>query len=256
MGNIYKGRCFKMIEFVSKKEYTPFREEIETIIKKVQKLLKKDDKDLTFQFRLIGSGSRHLITRKKSGNAGYDFDYNLIINQNFKWKPKVREDFLNAFQMATKGTCFNKIKNSTSVITIKYVKGDKVVVRSDFSIIYYPDDEECDYYKYIRFNKNRQNYTWEIRNVSRFSNEKFERLLEFYPQIWNKIREEYLKLKNTNKDENKHSFILYHEAINNIHNIFFRKRIKGYRWVLNQNIFYEKVPIFEYIPTVSIWQVM
>lgn len=79
-----------MYEFVSKKEYAPIRNEIEAIIKKVQKILREDDSDQTFQFKLIGSGGRHLITRIKGGNAGYDFDYNLVMNDNFSWKPTIR----------------------------------------------------------------------------------------------------------------------------------------------------------------------
>lgn len=69
-----------MYEFVQKKEYAPIRLEIEAIIIKVQKILKKQDSDQTFQFHLIGSGKKHLITRIKDGNNGYDFDYNLVMN--------------------------------------------------------------------------------------------------------------------------------------------------------------------------------
>jgi len=106
-----------MFEFVSKKEYRPIRLEIESIIMKVQKKLKIEDSDLTFQFKLVGSGQRHLITRIKSGNNGYDFDYNLIINPKFHWSPEIRKSFFDAFQKAIFGTKFNKIENSTSVIT-------------------------------------------------------------------------------------------------------------------------------------------
>lgn len=105
-----------MHEFVSKKEYVPFRIETEKIINHVQKLLKKEG--ITFQYRLVGSGKRHLITKIKNGNAGYDFDYNLILNNHYDWDPKIRNDIFNAFQIAINKTAFNKIENSTSVITI------------------------------------------------------------------------------------------------------------------------------------------
>ena len=65
-------------EYVSKNEYRPVREELEGIIKNTQKILKKKSK-ITFQFDLIGSGSKHLITRTIGGNKGFDFDYNIII---------------------------------------------------------------------------------------------------------------------------------------------------------------------------------
>ena len=208
-----------MYEFVSKREYMPIREEIEGIIRKVQKILKKEDKNQTFQFILVGSGGRHLITRIKGGNAGYDFDFNLVMNDHFNWKPTIRETIFEALQKAITGTRFNTIENSTSVITIKQVskKDKKVIVGCDFSVIYYPEDDDSGYYMFSRFNKQQNNFTWEIRNASRFSDVKLNCLKENCKGIWKDIREEYLKLKENDK-QNKHSFVLYHEAINNIYN--------------------------------------
>lgn len=65
-------------EYVKKSEYAPVRRELEEIIHRVQGEMKKSY-GMTFQFRLIGSGSRHLITRIRNGNSGYDFDYNLML---------------------------------------------------------------------------------------------------------------------------------------------------------------------------------
>ncbi len=125
-----------------------------------------------------------------------------------------------AFQKAIKGTRFNAIENSTSVITIKQVsqKDKKVLVGCDFSVTFIPEDSEDNgnYYKYARFNKNNNNYTWEIRDLSGFSNEKLAWMMGYYDGIWNGLRDEYLKLKNNNPQK-KHSFILYYEAINNLY---------------------------------------
>lgn len=210
-----------MYEFVSKKEYAPVRNEIEEVIKKVQNKLREEDKDLTFQFKLVGSGGKHLISKIKGGNVGYDFDYNLVVNDKFTWEPIIREYFFNAFQEEINGTRFSEIENSTSVITIKQVsrKDKKVIVGCDFSVVFYPFDENehsC-YYKYSRYNKGQNNYTWEIRDVSRYSDDKLKYMFENYDGIWNDIREEYIKLKDNNVQD-KHSFILYHEAINNLYN--------------------------------------
>ena len=73
-----------MYEYVSKAEYKPYKEEIESIIKKVQKIM-KTEYDTTFQFKLIGSAKRHLVTKIKDGNRGYDFDYNLILQKSDLW---------------------------------------------------------------------------------------------------------------------------------------------------------------------------
>lgn len=205
-----------MYEFVSKKEYRPMREEIEEIIKSVQKILKKKNSKLTFQFHLVGSAGRHLITRIKDGNAGYDFDYNLVLNPNCDWPAHVRKDFFKAFQEAIKGTIFNKIEDSTSVITIKQVSKAKIIVGCDFSIVFYRyNNSDC--YQYAKLNKVTNKYIWETRSVSKNCTKKLRWLKEEYENIWNDIKEEYLKLKNNNP-QNKHSYVLFHEAVNNIYN--------------------------------------
>lgn len=208
-------------EFVSKKEYQPIRNDIEKIINKVQNLVRDR---FTFRFKLVGSGGRHLITRVVGGNKGYDFDYNLILNspdENHFWKPCfARETLFKAFQSAIKGTTFNKIENSKSAITIKSVdyKNSKVVQSCDFAVIYYPNDEEYSYFKYARYNKHNNVYTWEIRNSSINVDEKLNWIKENVDSGWEIVKEEYLKIKNSNNDLDKHSFQLYIEAINNVYN--------------------------------------
>lgn len=53
--------------------------------------------------------------------------------------------------------------------------------------------------------------------MSRFNNDKLDWLKDNYKGFWNDIKEEYLKLKNNNP-QTKHSFVLFHEAINNVYN--------------------------------------
>lgn len=60
-------------------------------------------------------------------------------------------------------------------------------------------------------------YSFEMRNLSHKSDYKRYEILK-YSDGWNCIREEYLKLKNKNRDPDKHSYILYLEAINNVYN--------------------------------------
>ena len=219
-------------EFVSKKEARPFREELENIIREVQRICREKDRDFTFQYYLVGSQGRHLVTRIKNGNAGYDFDYNLVLNceDGYSWKPVyARKTIFGALQEAIKGSHFTKIENSTSVITIKYVEGDRVVVGCDFSVIYYPKDDESNYYKYVRFNKGDGTYTWEVRKPSHNIDDKLEWLKENVEDYWNEIIEEYLWLKNHNQDPNKHSFVLYHEAVNNLYNHYCQKSKDNHR---------------------------
>ena len=69
-----------MYEFVSKKEVSFARDEIEQVIHNVQDYL-RENSILTFQYNLVGSASnhRHLVTRIINGNQGFDMDYNIII---------------------------------------------------------------------------------------------------------------------------------------------------------------------------------
>ena len=98
-----------MYEYVSKAEYKPYKEEIESIIKKVQKIM-KTEYDTTFQFKLIGSTNRHLVTKIKDGNRGYDFDYNLILQKSDLWDnpKKLKEQFMRAFSKSLKGTKYGE----------------------------------------------------------------------------------------------------------------------------------------------------
>ncbi len=210
-----------MYEFVEKDEYQPVRNILEEIIHRVQDLVRDE---FTFQYQLIGSGGRHLITRIKGGNQGYDFDYNLILNgpgEGKIWKPEfARVTILNALKEAIKESPYNDPNNKTSALSIKVVdqKNSRIVHGCDFAVVYYPEDQDSHYYKYVRFNKADSSYTWEERKLSRNVDEKRDWI--DVNNHWQKLKEEYLKLKNRNSDPNKVSFSLYHEAVHNVFNWF------------------------------------
>ena len=176
-------------EYVTRAEYSPVKNEIESVIKRAQ-IIMEEKYETPFYFELIGSGRRHLITRIKGGNKGYDFDYNLIIEppeQGYKYLPDVvNKDFINAFNKAVKG------------------------------IIYYASDDPDDGYYYLKNWKNGK-YSFELRKPSQNIDWKLNIIRE-YENGWSWIREEYLKLKNKNKDKNKKSFVLYLESIHNVYN--------------------------------------
>ena len=208
-------------EYVTRAEYKPVRDELEAIIHRVQKFM-REQYDTTFQFRLIGSGKRHLITRVKGGNGGYDFDYNLILpapSEGYRYNAKVvKEQFLVAIRFAVKGTKYKAPEDSTSAATIKVVnqKQSKILHSCDFAIIYYPTEDPDDGYKYLK-NWKDGTYSFEMRNLSHKAEYKLYSILE-YSDGWNCIRKEYLKLKNSNRDPEKRSYVLYLEAINNVYN--------------------------------------
>lgn len=131
-----------MYEYVKKSEYAPVRKELEQIINRVQVYMRKNY-GLAFQFRLIGSGQRHLVTRIKGGNRGYDFDYNVILTSpgdGYLYRAKIiKDEFMTAFKAALQGTKYSFPQDSTSSITIKvYDKGKTKIEHScDFAIVYY-----------------------------------------------------------------------------------------------------------------------
>lgn len=206
-----------MLEYVSKNEYAPVREELEQIIRGAQLFLRQKY-GITFQFQLIGSGNKHLIMRDTSGNKGFDFDYNLILPCKPLLKPaKLNEYFRLAFNQAVKGTKYKCPEDSTTVLTIKVVdkKHNKIVHSCDFAIVYYPDENTDDGYFYLKNWKDGR-YTFEFRKLSEGVNYKLNELKQ-YSDWWSRIKDEYKKLKNNNKQD-KRSFVLYLESINNVYN--------------------------------------
>lgn len=178
---------------------------------------------LTFQFQLIGSGKRHLITRIRGGNGGYDFDYNLIIQRwGDMYNSKVmivKQGFMNAFKGAVKGTPYSSPKDSTSAITIKVIdkKQKKIFHSCDFAIIYYEDYSVNNGYYYLRNDKKRNVYEFVFRSINSGIEEKVHDILG-KNDGWACISEEYRKLKDINEGKGKHSYSLYAEAVNNVYN--------------------------------------
>lgn len=64
-------------EYVSPEKYKPVKKELIKLIHLVQDEVREY---FTFNFKFIGSSSRNVITCDKTSNIGYDFDVNLIIN--------------------------------------------------------------------------------------------------------------------------------------------------------------------------------
>lgn len=209
-----------MYEYVAKSEYAPVRKELEKVINRAQVEMRKKY-GLTFQFQLIGSGRRHLVTRICGGNRGYDFDYNLIIPHpgiGYCYEASdVKKDFIAVLKAALKGTQYSFPKDSTSAITVKVVDKNrkKICYSCDFAIVYYEDDG----YYYLRNNKKQNAYEFVFRSSRSDMEEKVNDILEY--NGWNYIREEYLFLKNINEGNGKHSFSIYHEAVNNVYNQMF-----------------------------------
>lgn len=228
-------------EFVSKKEVSIVRDEIEKIIHQVQDYLRKEG-ILTFQYFLVGSASnkRHLVTRIKNGNQGFDLDYNIIIqkiadeyNKAEKIKKILMETF-NKFKLKEYKNC----EDSSSVFTIKKINSKTKFVdySFDFAIVEYYEEEienldfDEDYddpndeyiiverQRYIKFDKNKNQYIWNVRKFATDHRQKEQWIKD--KDLWGEVRETYREKKNKNINLDKKSRTMYYEIINEIYDNF------------------------------------
>ena len=207
-----------------------------------------------FYYDLVGSASRGLVTERISGNKGYDFDYNLEIDEppillrsvidismnDYKYiteAKRIKEQFREAFNYAVEGTEFEFPEDSSSVLTIKCVdkKNSRILYSADLAIVYYDNNgvlHTLEHYK-SRDPWNNDGYGFQAREKSYDIDDKLEEITVFLDDGQELVREKYLELKNNNEDPDKKSFILYVEAVNDIYNeyeqdIYDEKDRQGY----------------------------
>ena len=225
-----------MYEFVSKKEVSFARDEIEKVIHKVQGYLRENNV-LTFQYDLVGSARnhRHLVTRIKGCNQGFDLDYNIIIkqlNDDYNNAKAIKFILMKTFNMFLPKD-YKYCEDSSSVFTLKKVdkKQNKIVYSFDFAIVDYfveevdnpdfddyddPQDESLlvERQVFICFDKNDNSYFWELRPIA--SDHRYmKQCVKSKSSIWNELRDLYLKHKNSEQD--KKSREIYYAVLNQVY---------------------------------------
>jgi hypothetical protein len=227
-------------ELVKPEEYNPKRQSFEAKILKKAKRFIELNYHYTFEYDLIGSAGRGLVTRLVDGNEGYDFDYNLILRsmdsfteggityvcnrQNFGHiSPRtIKEQFRSAFNHAVEGTEFDYPEDSSAVLTIKCKdrKNSRILYGADLAIVYYDNEgvmHSLMHHKPVHSWDN-DGYGFDVRNRASDVDDKLDEILECLDNGWDLVEKQYLKLKNNNKDPEKRSFDLYVEAVSNIRN--------------------------------------
>lgn len=202
-------------EYVNRSEYQPIKNEADRIIGKVQKELRSEG--LTFQPHLIGSGNRGMVTRIRGGNRGFDLDYNIELQSiPGDWDAgDIHHAFRNALRRALKGTPYRDPEESTSSFTVKLVDPvtGRVVHSIDIAIAFYDGDTQ----HYLRYDKACGCFAFVPRGY-RFDDRAYVwEIEERCEDGWGMIREEYLKVKNSNRDPCKRSLDLYTEAVRNVY---------------------------------------
>ena len=207
-----------MFEYVTKSEYKPFKLEVDEILKSIQRDLRENG-ILTFQFNLIGSAKRKLITRVENGNQVFDLDYNIVIqrifNNRYKNAKLLKQKFIDLFNKYFDDS-YDYSEDSTSVITIKKLNAqrNKVICSVDFAIVnYYEDEEGMERQEYIRFDKNTGNYSWALRKVA--TNHRHVEDLIKENNLWEDVKDLYLN--NKNKEPYKKSRIVYYQTLETIY---------------------------------------
>lgn len=172
------------------------------ILNSVQDLIR--DK-FTFNFTPVGSYSRNMITYDKKSNVGFDFDFNIEINdddENFSAK-EIKNIVMNALNRVATKYGFSYAEDSTRVITIKKINyfSSSIEYSCDFAIVYnYIDKYARLKQQYIHFNKKSNQYYWCEQSDGYYKlSSKIKWLKE--NKHWNELREYYLYKKNINTDK-------------------------------------------------------
>ena len=131
-----------------------------------------------------------------------------------------KQNFIDAFKTALSVTKYQPPKDSAITIKVVDKKQNKILRRCDFAIIYYENCYGNDGYYYLRNNKKQNVYEFVFRSTNSVIKEKVDDILE-EDNGWEYISEEYRKLKDINEGNEKHSYSLYAEAVNNVYNQMF-----------------------------------
>ena len=201
----------EVYQFVSRSERNQLVEACEDIILKVQKSVKEY---FTFEFRLIGSGERKLITQNGIGGP-FDLDYNFLLHrdkQELSSNPdKIKEIFMQAFNSVNPEYGFKYANDSTSVITSKLVFNGKLEFSFDIAILV--EGNNGNLYKLI-YDKSTGRYLWnEIKQTKDYS-AKFQNIKA--TGRWDDFKDRYLDLKNyhLSRQDGIKSFSTFLETLN------------------------------------------
>lgn len=214
--NLKFGGNLKMHDFqyVTKAEAKPVKDELYEIIHEVQDIVRDD---FTFRYKLIGSASRNMITRDLKSNIGFDFDFDLEINDDEEnYTPaEIRHIIKDAIDQVAPRYGYKYCEDSTRVLTIKKVNTvtSRILHSCDFAIVYNCEDGRQ---QYIRFNKKNNNYTWEYQGKG-FKNLEKKIIWLKRNGYWGELQDYYIQKKNHNNNPDKHSRSIFAESINELY---------------------------------------
>lgn len=200
-------------QYVAKKELKPAKKQLMELIHKVQDEVRDN---FTFQYEFVGSVQRNMVTWDVKSNVGFDFDVNIRVNdddEEFEAKD-IKKILVRAFNNHAWKYGYDSCEDSTRVFTIKVKdrKNSRIRYSCDFAIV---NDYGNNQQEYIRYNKKRNNYTWEEQTKGFYC---LPEKIKFCKdnQLWQEVRAIYLDKKNYNTDSNKKSRSIFAETIHEV----------------------------------------
>ena len=181
----------------------------------------KKDYDLRTVFFLVGSGKRKLIMQ--NGGEAVDLDYNLKIVrcEDFNDCRKIKTSVINAFNQVLRDCRLPACDDSTSVLSTKEIRftgANQTPFKIDIAII--AENRDGTYRRLIHRKTGFticDEYYWVQAPDSQNINRKADRIKK--SGQWEKVCEQYERIKNRYLVQNDHShpsFICCIEAINNV----------------------------------------
>ena len=121
--------------YVTKSSAKPVKNELIQVIHEVQDIVRPY---FTFKLRPVGSASMNMITYDRKSNIGFDFDFDLEINDDENYTPsEIRHIIKNAIDQVAPRYGYKHCENSTRVLTIKKVNTftSRILHSCDFAIV-------------------------------------------------------------------------------------------------------------------------
>lgn len=186
----------------------------------MNKYLNEHDQDLVFHREIVGSFRRGVVSRVHNGNKGFDIDINLVIDypgDGMKYIGKeIHTLYLNGIRQAVKGSPFSDPEESSSVFTLKCKdrSNSRIKYGVDLAVIYYEPDSTM---SFLQYHKSNGGFGFQKRDMPGDLEDMKDVIVKYYGGD-DIIVEQYIHNKNSNYNENKHSFIIYVETICNLYN--------------------------------------
>lgn len=225
LGNAFKGRRNNiMYHWIDDKDFLKRMHGLcSNLINELVQYINSGDY-LKVEAHLVGSGDRNLITQNADKPIDLDYNLNIIdIDGDINDAKQIKEYIREAFNFVLKRNNWGNCKDSTSALTTEklyFTKGNDTEFSIDLAITY--EDESGLWNRLIHDKTGIIVLDRWYRNQSPNSKQLKEKERKLKKaNLWDDVREAYLKKKNMYLVRNNYdhpSFVCYIEAVNEIYN--------------------------------------